>query len=430
MGETTIGVSSISWQKKVFLDEFAKVKVNKFNSRGFNTSFHECLKPVMFVARCASLIPVKGTLCSVEDLEYRTLSYRMFYAAVITIAMLMMSVLSLMKVINQQLAYEKLITLLYYTLLFGACLHFIRMAQQWPGLMTKWSRVERSLQPCEHLCNKIPTKRKIYLLVAAMTIMTLIDEFLSIISGINKGKSCIGIWNSVERYFKQSFPQIFSFVPYHEVTAALAQIFQLYSTFIWNFIDLFIMAVSIGLSSLLRQFNARLRLVDGKIMPITFWSQQKRDYDMLCDLVETIDHALARITVQAFFSNLYYICVQLLNSVNNMVTWTYSLYFWFSLSYLIVRTLGICWFGAEIHTESKKPARILRRIPTDGWNIEAERFLELINNKCVALTGNGYFSITRPFLLSFTGTIVTYELVLMQFNENGTLDSPSSDPCA
>ncbi|XP_055715316.1 gustatory receptor for sugar taste 64f-like [Phlebotomus papatasi] len=112
-----------------------------------------------------------------------------------------------------------------------------------------------------------------------------------------------------------------------------------------------------------------------------------------------------------------------------MEPWTYSVYFWFSLFYLIGRTIGMCLFGAEIHTESRKPALILRKIPTEGWNVETERFLELINNQCVSLTGNGYFFITRPFLLSLTGTIVTYELVLMQFNESGTLDSPSSDPC-
>uniref|UniRef100_A0A1B0GLQ7 Gustatory receptor n=1 Tax=Lutzomyia longipalpis TaxID=7200 RepID=A0A1B0GLQ7_LUTLO len=427
MPQKVVDVMPKGWQKKIFLDEFSTVKVKKSNAGGFNAGFHECMRPVVFVGQCASLFPIKGK--NLEDLECSIVSFRMLYACSICLAMLVMCLLSLKKLISISLAYEKFVTVIYYSLLFWACVHFIRMARHWPQLMRRWAEVERSLPQCEHLCNKISTKRKLLILVISVTILTMIEETFSIISGITKAKGCIGIWDSVERYFKQSFPQIFSLVEYHETAAILAQIVQLYSTFIWNFLDMFVMTISIGLSSVVRQFNVRLSFAEGKNMPASFWAHQKRDYQLVCSLVEMMDSAIAHVTVQAFFSNLYYICVQLLNSVNNMEPWTYSVYYWFSLFYLIARTVGMCLFGAEVHTEAKKPAAVLRKIPSEGWNVEAERFLELVTNSCASLTGNGYFFVTKPFLLSLTGTIVTYELVLMQFNEQGTLDSPSSDPC-
>ncbi|XP_055704361.1 gustatory receptor for sugar taste 64f-like [Phlebotomus papatasi] len=283
---------------------------------GFNASFHESLKPVIFVGQCASLLPVSGTQGErVEDLQCSIKSFRMLYSCVICVALGVMCLLSLRKLINNRLAYEKLITLINYSLLFWACAHFIRLARKWPSTMNKWTEIERILPNCEQHCNRISTKKKLYILVIVVTILTIIEEALSIIAGITKAKSCIGIWDSVERYFKQSFPQIFSLIQYHEVTAVFAQIVQLYANFIWNFVDMFVMSISIGLSSVLRQFNTRLKIVEGKCMPVAFWAQQKKDYQLLCGLIEMMDRTMAHIIVQSFFSNLYYICVQLLNSL-------------------------------------------------------------------------------------------------------------------
>ncbi|KAJ9591297.1 hypothetical protein L9F63_002171, partial [Diploptera punctata] len=43
------------------------------------------------------------------------------------------------------------------------------------------------------------------------------------------------------------------------------------------------------------------------------------------------------------------------------------------------------------------------------------RFLEQITTDNVALTGLNFFPVTRMVLLTLAGTIVTYEIVLVQF---------------
>lgn len=92
----------------------------------------------------------------------------------------------------------------------------------------------------------------------------------------------------------------------------------------------------------------------------------------------------------------------------------HAIYFWFSLVFLIARTLALSLYSSEIHDQSKKPVEFLRAAPV--WCIEVKRFSEHVVNDTIALTGMRFFYMTRKLILSVTGTIITYELVLIQFH--------------
>lgn len=53
-----------------------------------------------------------------------------------------------------------------------------------------------------------------------------------------------------------------------------------------------------------------------------------------------------------------------------MSTFSQGFYFWFSLIYLIIRTLAVSLYSAEINDESKKPVEIFRAIPRESWCLE------------------------------------------------------------
>lgn len=96
----------------------------------------------------------------------------------------------------------------------------------------------------------------------------------------------------------------------------------------------------------------------------------------------------------------------------------HAIYFWFSLVFLISRTLALTLYSSEIHDQSKKPIEFLRAVPV--WCIEVKRFSEHVVNDTIALTGLRFFYLTRTLILSVTGTIITYELVLIQFHTEKT----------
>lgn len=75
-------------------------------------------------------------------------------------------------------------------------------------------------------------------------------------------------------------------------------------------------------------------------------------------------------------------------------------YFWWSLLFLICRTMAVSLYAAQIYEESKKPIKMLRALPRSVWCSEAQRFTDEVVNDTVALSGMRFFFITRKLLLA------------------------------
>lgn len=71
---------------------------------------------------------------------------------------------------------------------------------------------------------------------------------------------------------------------------------------------------------------------------------------------------------------------------------------------------------------------MLRTIPNQGWFDETQRLSNQIQNDCIALSGKKFFVITRGIIITIAGTIVTYELVLLQFGAD-EITSVMFNPC-
>lgn len=83
-----------------------------------------------------------------------------------------------------------------------------------------------------------------------------------------------------------------------------------------------------------------------------------------------------------------------------MPSFAHALYFWFSLIFLIIRTLAVSLYSAKIYEESKKPIDVLRSVPHNAWYIDVQRFAEEVVNGTVALSGMQFFYLTRQLILS------------------------------
>jgi gustatory receptor len=86
------------------------------------------------------------------------------------------------------------------------------------------------------------------------------------------------------------------------------------------------------------------------------------------------------------------------------------------------------FIASSIHDESRKPLKILRSIPSEGWSAETDRFSQQLQSGCIALSGRKFFFLTRGIIITITGTIVTYELVLLQFDAD-KIESDLFNPC-
>lgn len=82
------------------------------------------------------------------------------------------------------------------------------------------------------------------------------------------------------------------------------------------------------------------------------------------------------------------------------------IYFWFSLSFLILRSFFVSILAARVNDESKEPVWILRSLSSTSWKTESQRLYNGVVNNTVALSGMKFFFLTRNLILSMVGTIV------------------------
>lgn len=93
-----------------------------------------------------------------------------------------------------------------------------------------------------------------------------------------------------------------------------------------------------------------------------------------------------------------------------------KIYFYYSITFLICRTSALFLLASSIYENSRKPLKIIRSIPNEGWFQEIERFSDQIRGETNGLSGMNFFFMTRRVLFGLASTILTYELVLLQFN--------------
>ncbi|KAE8736976.1 Gustatory receptor 41, partial [Frankliniella occidentalis] len=156
------------------------------------------------------------------------------------------------------------------------------------------------------------------------------------------------------------------------------------------------------------------------VLGVAYWRSARRSYNALSRLARLVDHALNVQLLVSFVNNLYFICMQLLRGFDNPQnpndTWWEELYILFSFGFLVVRASAVSLFAASVHENSRSVQDVLYCVCSEDYNEEVYRFLVQVTSDDVALSGCSMFKVTRGLLLTLAGTILTYEVVLVQLH--------------
>uniref|UniRef100_A0A182LWX8 Gustatory receptor n=1 Tax=Anopheles culicifacies TaxID=139723 RepID=A0A182LWX8_9DIPT len=389
----------------------------------FNGTFHEAVRGVLMMAQLFSIMPVRGILAKdPRKLRFSYTSGRAVYAYFCAVGIGFLAVMSVYFFASKRYHFQKMVTAFFYCYNLYAMYRFARLGQKWPALMVKWTRVDDSLPPQKDLFERAVLAYRIKLCSIIVMTLSLSEHLLSIVAAVHYSNNCPAVHDPYEAFFKSNFAFVYYYFSYSTLRGFLTKFFNVICNFVWSYVDLFVIVISMGLSHSFRRINAYLFLHKREKMSEQFWGEQRQKYRNVCDLVTTVDDHISAITMLSISNNLFFICVQILNSMNSRPTLVHTVYFWFNLIILIGRTLAVAMFAAEVNDESKRPIEVLRTIPRDGWCLETKRFAEEVTTDTVALTGLKFFSMTRKLVLNVTGAIITYELVLIQFHKDEVSD--------
>ncbi|KAI8430286.1 hypothetical protein MSG28_000604 [Choristoneura fumiferana] len=187
------------------------------------------------------------------------------------------------------------------------------------------------------------------------------------------------------------------------------------ATLAWSYSDLFIVCISLYLSSILEGINNKLVKNKNKYSCSKFWVSMREDYSRAAQLVRAFDDVTCVVVFASFATNLIFICLQLYNLLSPLGGYENVIYFTYSMVFVLFRYLSVSLVAARVHTSSQSLAPALYGVPSSVYNVEVQRFLDQVQHDTVALSGLQFFYVTKSLVLTVAGTIFTYELVLLQY---------------
>lgn len=141
------------------------------------------------------------------------------------------------------------------------------------------------------------------------------EHLLSITVGAHGANNCPTIRDPIRAYYVANYPQVFLVFPYSGELGTLAKFLNIIATFAWSYTDLFVIVISIGLASKFKQINEDLSEVKGRSVRLGFWSEYRMYYREVTNLIAVVDDAMSKIILVSISNNLFFICVQLLRSL-------------------------------------------------------------------------------------------------------------------
>ncbi|KAL1378555.1 hypothetical protein pipiens_003954 [Culex pipiens pipiens] len=122
--------------------------------------------------------------------------------------------------------------------------------------------------------------------------------------------------------------------------------------------DLFITLISIGLLTRFEQFYQRIEVLKGKPKPEVFWAEVRGDYIKISSLVTYLDEILSPMILITCASDVFFITFQLYMAVRMKTTSITTIYYRFSLIFLIFRALLMLLTSSHVYVASRKPLEV------------------------------------------------------------------------
>ncbi|EDV39560.1 uncharacterized protein Dana_GF10085 [Drosophila ananassae] len=404
--------------------EFALLASEKISNYGTLDLFHRAVYPFMFLAECFAIMPLTGLRNSnPRHVRFSYKSLPMIVSVFFIIATSILFVGMLKHLLTIGISAKNFVGLVFFGCVLTAYVIFIRLARRWPQLIKLWTKTELVFTKAPYEIPKRNLSRRVQLAGLAIIGLSLGEHAMYQISAILSYKRriefCRNITEvaSIDNYIKKNYDYVFQILPYNLVIAYLLLLVNGALTFVWNYMDLFIMMISKGLSYRFEQITERINKLEHQEVSESIFIQIREHYVKMCELLEMVDSVMSSLILLSCVNNLYFVCYQLLN-VFNKLRWPINyIYFWYSLLYLIGRTAFVFLTAADINEESKRGLGVLRRVSSRSWCVEVERLIFQMTTQTVALSGKKFYFLTRRLLFGMAGTIVTYELVLLQFDE-------------
>ncbi|KAL9700353.1 hypothetical protein quinque_003794 [Culex quinquefasciatus] len=338
-----------------------------------------------------------------ESMTFRTVSVTCVVSAISIFGGYAISLLSLIRQ-GRALNAINIAEPFFFSICATSSVIFWQMAKQWQAIIVTWSRTERKF--LHHPFRKTVLKWKIRSVATVLLLLAFAEHLLSVANNVSNLRREVDYCNwtirdPVKFFCVRTFSTAFHTVAYSLPVAAYNEYIIISMTFVWNFVDLFIMLVSIGISARFDQLRDRVFERMNSRTPTTehFWEQIRILYVALCELAGTINRAISKLVFVSYANDTYFICLQIMNASQEQPSAVNKVYFCYSFVYLLLRTFLMFWYSSEVQHASHATYRLILRVPNEEYCDELQR-LQMYSKCGASLNGMGVFFVSRRILLT------------------------------
>ncbi|XP_058448774.1 uncharacterized protein LOC131428748 [Malaya genurostris] len=313
--------------------------------------------------------------------------------------------------------------IVYLLTVYTTAILFVFIAIRWHDILGEFSACENFfLKDTYNTVTKHMIKwkltRRIRLAMCVLLMLAIFEDSLLYYSVYQANtvhmKFCnrtnVSFW---ENFYKRTHPQVFRLVPVSYGSVIVVEWITKCMRYTWTYLDIFIISFSFGALFRYEQIYQRLAAIQGTVYPVNFWQDIRRDYLAVSQLVWFLDDKFGHLIVLACANDMYFIATQLFNGFQRRPALATMVYFWYSLILLMFRTICMLYASSGVHVASLSPLSLLRNVPSKNWNLDLQRLADDVASGDNLLSGKRFFYLKRQIILTMAGTLVTYELVLM-----------------
>ncbi|XP_068629139.1 gustatory receptor for sugar taste 64f-like [Battus philenor] len=412
------------------VEERTDNKVTELNSSQISV-LQGSMKIIYAIGICMGLYPVTGLFQ--QDITKIRFSFRTWIAAyslLMCSAQVLSAVICLYRLLSKPLALSTIIFACFYISTSMTCVSCIKIASRWPELICELYNLELD----EYV--EIRNKFKCVIISTCYILICLGLHVLRILDRMKGVIECFGgDIDILKSYCDVIYPWLNEFgLPRNQFIHIFLTIFNSMTFMIWLYADLFIICVSLFLSSIFHRLNDKIISTEGKSFSSDYWRRLREDYNRVTSLIRLFDEVIGCLIFSTFTSNLFFVCFQIYYILSNGVKTTqiinicyvifsfpheheHSVYFITMAVFVSTRYLLVALCISEINSASLVTLPYLYDSETSVFCPEMRRFIDQMHGETVALTGLNFFYVTREFVLSIFQTIITYELVLLQLRK-------------
>uniref|UniRef100_A0A3F2YU21 Gustatory receptor n=1 Tax=Anopheles christyi TaxID=43041 RepID=A0A3F2YU21_9DIPT len=391
-------------------------------SRASVGSFHHAVAPVLLLGQCITLLPVVNIFnTNFRTARFKLRSFRCIYSLVYLVLTGIYCAASIRWYIRKGLNISYFGNCIYMVVVYLSAWLFFFVAIRWQSTLSAFGNCERLFLRDHYRRQTKGTFTlgwKIRFAGFSIFALALVEDWLNYYSAYQSNivqiatcnRTNVTVW---QNFYLREHPHVFHLLPFNVFTILVTEWINRCMRYTWTYLDIFIIAFCYGAQFRYEQIYRRLVAVQGIACPANFWHDVRMDYVAVSELVQLLDTQFGNLILLACANDMYFIATQLFNGFQRRRAIANYIYFWYSLLLLMFRTIVMIYVGSGVYVASTSPLQLLRNVPSNNWGIDLQRLTDEVASGDNVLSGKQFFFLKRQLILAMAGTLVTYELVLL-----------------